>query len=103
MFSNSSELMVKSIIEKIILNIFMIIKVKNIDASIGIEFYNHSFKEIKSLLSLNYLYYEKETEYSLILNETIFDNNYFSKETNWDKCDIIQPKSGIYDRWKIHQ
>ena len=103
-FKNSSELIARDIIEKILLNVHITIKVKNLDTLISLVCYYDLIKEIKSLLSLSSLCYEKEKDKeNSFLNESMFDNNYLRTETSWNECDIIQPNAGIFDRWKIHQ
>ena len=88
-FNNNAEIIAKNILEKIIINVFIEIKLKNLHSLLGIHCSNYLFKEIKSLLSLFYLSYEKENP----------DNN----STNpWDKSNIPQPSPPELDRWKIY-
>ena len=98
-FNNNSETVIKSILEKIMINVFVTIKVNNIESLMN-KFCSHNLiKEINSLLSLSNLCYEKENPN---FSEIIFNDNYIRTEPNMEKYDITQPSPAILDRWKIY-
>ena len=99
-FNNNSETVIKSILEKIMINVFVTIKVNNIESLMN-KFCSHNLiKEINSLLSLSNLCYEKENPN---FSEIIFNDNYIRTEPNMEKYDITQPSPAILDRWKIYR
>ena len=99
-FNNNSEIVVKHIIEKIIANVFITIKTKDIDSLINTRCSNYILQEINSLISNYYFCYEKEDYF---LKNTIFADNYLRKELPWDEYNLPQPKPGEMDRYKIHR
>ena len=99
-FNNNSEIIVKSIIEKIIINVFITVKNNDLNSLIGARCSNYVLQEINSLLSNFYPCYEKENYNS---KEAIFVDNYLRGEAPWDECNISQPSPGEMDRWKIHR
>jgi hypothetical protein len=99
-FNNNSETVIKSILEKIMINVFVTIKVNNIESLMN-KFCSHNLiKEINSLLSLSNLCYEKENPN---FSEIIFNDNYIRTEPNMEKYDITQPSPAILDRRKIYR
>ena len=99
-FDNNSEIIVKNIIEKILINVFTKIKIKNLDELIGVSCSNFILQEINSLLSCFYPAYENENYF---LTDELFINNYIREETSWDECNLSQPTPGKIERWKIHR
>ena len=99
-FNNKSEIIVKNILEKIIINVFIRLKGKELDSLICKVGCNYVMQEINSLLSNRYIPYEKEDYF---FSNTIFLDNYLREESTWDECNITQPVPGKIDRWKIHR
>ena len=98
-FNNKSEIIVKNILEKIIINVIIRIKSKELDSLICTVGCNYVMQEINSLLSNSYISYEKEDYF---FSNTIFIDNYLREESTWDECNITQPVPGKIDRWKIY-
>ena len=99
-FKNDSEIIVKNIIEKIIKNVFITAKNKDIYSLINASCTNYLFQEINSLLSNYYICYEKENYF---FSETIFNDNYIREDSSWEELNLTQPTPGKLDRWKIHR
>ena len=99
-FNNNSEIVVKNILEKIIINVFIIIKVKELDHLLETKCSNFLLQEINSLISHYYLCYEKEKYF---LTDNLFVDNYLREEPPWEECNLTQPTPGKMDRWKIHR
>ena len=99
-FNNKSEIIVKNIVEKTIINVFIKIKGKELGSLICTVGCNYVMQEINSLLSNRYIPYEKEDYF---FSNTIFLDNYLREESTWDECNITQPVPGKIDRWKIHR
>ena len=99
-FNNKSEIIVKSIIEKIISNVFITIRNKELDSLINTKCSNFLLQEINTLISHYYLCYEKEDYF---LKDTMFINNYIREDIPWDEYNLPQPIPGEMDRWKIHR
>ena len=73
MFSNNAELLAKNIFEKIIVNVFIIVNLKNIYKSVNITSSNYLIKEINSLLFSFYISHETENNFHSIIK---FNDNY---------------------------
>ena len=99
-FDNNSEIIIKNILEKIIINVFAKIKSKEIDCLVERRCSDYCIQEINSLISQNYICYEKENYF---LTESKFMDNYLREEPPWDECQLTQPTPGKMDRWKIHR
>ena len=99
-FNNNSEIIIKNILEKIILNAFSIIKSKEIDCLIERRCSNFAIQEINTLISQHFICYEKEDYF---FSECRFMDNYIREEPSWDECELPQPTPGKMDRWKIHR
>ena len=99
-FNNKSEIIVKSILEKILINVFIYVKNKDLESLIETRCSNYVFQEINSLLSNVYPCYEKENYH---LTDSIFIDNYLREDVPWNECNITQPTPGKMDRWKIHR
>jgi len=99
-FNNKSEIIVKSILEKIISNVFITIRNKELDSLINTKCSNFLLQEINALISHYFLCYEKEDYF---LKDTIFINNYIREDIPWDDYNLPQPIPGEMDRWKIHR
>lgn len=99
-FSNTSEIIAKNIIEIIQLNFFNEITVKKLD-SLMVEFcLNCVEKELNNILAIHFLCYDKEKSF---LNEIeLFHDNYIRNDIN-EECNITQPSAPQLDRWKIHK
>ena len=96
-FNNYSDIIVRKIIEKILLNVFYEIKTKNFYLSLGDYCSNHTIKTLNSFLSLPYICYEQENF------STKFFDNILKIQSQQEECNIPQPLPGEFDRWKIHR
>ena len=99
-FKNDSEIIVKSVIEKIITNVFITVKNNDLNSLINFSCTNYLLQEINSLMSNYYICYEKENYF---FSDTIFNDNYIREEVSWDELNLPQPTPGKLDRWKIHR
>ena len=99
-FKNNSEIIAKEIIEKIIKNVFITVKNKDLNSLINVSCTNYLLQEINSLISNYYICYEKENYF---FSDTIFNDNYIREDVSWDELNLKQPTPGQLDRWKIYR
>ena len=98
----TSDIIVKYIVEKILSNVFVTLDKKKYDSLFPIICISHLIRELNVAVQQSFM--SREIDPFIIKNnpQIFFDSNY-SDNNPINELEVIQPKSTVFDRWKIFQ
>ena len=100
-YFQTSDIVVKFIIEKIFSNIWAELNKKKLNSLINNTCVSYSLKELNT--AVEQLFINRDIDQINKNNPQIFYDNYCIDNEPINECKVIQPKSTVLDRWKIFQ